>query len=138
MQQKAFEALFDVGQNIGFQKYFNDVAPTIHTAPLPRADEQFVILNPFKPGSKNRVKENIDFIQSITIEQDCISKTLQRTWFKHFFPEDATVTMDSGGKSIHHHVRFLSPISPDQHIELVRLIKKAFPFSDHKVLTNVA
>jgi hypothetical protein len=66
-----------------------------------------------------------------------MSKELQRKWFNHFFPDGATVAVDSGNKSIHHFVRF-TDLTEENLSYLCSLFKKCFPFSDWGVFQDSA
>ena len=78
-QLKAYKILFDAWQLIAFQKKINDPVPQVITMfPNRKVTSQFIVLNPFKKGAKGRSKTSIEQIQAITVEQDCISKDLQR------------------------------------------------------------
>jgi len=144
LQGRAYKELFSEGQIIYFQDTFNSppIAASYNQLIIFFHDKtkfphQFIVLNPFlKDIAPARDNSHVQQIQSITIEQDIISKELQKEWFLYYFPDGATVTVDSGHKSIHHHIRFENPISQAQKNLLVDDIKKAFPFSDHNVLSN--
>jgi hypothetical protein len=134
-------SLFDMGQIIGLQNDVRDRAPTIiRYSPQTLhniKNYQFMIINPIKEHG-SRTTKSITSIQGFTIEHDYIPKSLQRDWVKAIFPEDATVAMDSGGKSIHHHFRLTRSITKKEKEELDKRLKKAFPLCDHGVLTNIA
>ncbi|NUM33728.1 MAG: DUF927 domain-containing protein [Candidatus Brocadiae bacterium] len=137
LQDKAYDLLFDIGQNVCFQH-------KIHSKPCMRLYEpfkeeefdaamQYIVLNPFLKGSTNRLEKEISLIQSLTIEMDSGTREQQKKIIEDIFGTP-TVQVWSGNKSIHNHYRFNRPISRVDHQNICDLVIKAFPLVDDSVL----
>lgn len=136
-QRISYDLLFNSGQHVIFQKAVNSSPIFVKMPAQEYLDYPFICLNPCIKDSPARRKEFIACVQSFCIEQDFISKELQRKWFYEFFPQGGTVEVDSGRKSIHHLIR-LTNFDEQKSSYLCTLLKKCFPFSDWGVFQDSA
>jgi len=136
-RKNALSRIFDLGQLLCFQR-------KVDTRPLFRIfndelemddDFQFMVINPFLPGSTTRNRKAIERIQSIILEMDGCSRNLQIKWVESILGKP-TVQVWSGGKSVHNIYRFNEPLNKEQFDNLTSRIINCFPWCDHAVLNN--
>lgn len=101
---------------------------------------EFMVTSKFKKGTTARKRENVVARFGYTVEHDNVNKGFQLSYVTEKLGELVTVSVDSGNKSIHHHIITTDDIKPSS-IEDKRIRKHLlmlFPFCDQGVLKDCA
>ena len=137
-QSEALNRLFDEGDTI-LCKHIVEDDPTLYNGNRAHIiTKQYIVMNPFLPGTTTKEKTNIARLCAFTIEHDTVNKDLQKEWFYAILPEGPTCAVDSGNKSIHYTITINRSITEKERTVLSEELKKAFPVCDHGVITDAS